>query len=142
MIQSSGFIIVDFSTAQPRALCLRAYALWDFPKGRAEDGESSIVTALRETQEETGLTTSDFNHSGLGAPPVTYKAGKNMKTATYYFAERISQTAPTLPINPELGHPEHEEWRWVPVDTLHGFMPARLLPVVDALVEWCKGRPS
>lgn len=29
---------------------------WSFPKGNQEPGESDIETALRETEEETGLT--------------------------------------------------------------------------------------
>lgn len=137
MIQSSGFIIVDFKNREPKALCLRSYSLWDFPKGRSEEGETSLQTALRETEEETGLTLADFIPSGMGAPPITYKAGKSMKTATYYFAERISDVRPQLPINPDLGHPEHSEWRWFPISSLYDVVPPRLYPVVDALVSWC-----
>ena len=33
---------------------------WGFPKGHAEPGESEKETALRELQEETGLTISQF----------------------------------------------------------------------------------
>lgn len=31
---------------------------WDFPKGRAEAGETKKETALRELQEETGISTT------------------------------------------------------------------------------------
>lgn len=137
MINSSGFVIVDFSGKEPRALCLKAFSLWDFPKGRAEGDETLLETALRETLEETGLSENDFCPSGKCAPSITYRVGKNMKTATYFFAERTSSTCPMLPVNPDLGHPEHTEWKWFPVRSLHEVMPARLLPVVDAVVEWC-----
>ncbi|MFA4983363.1 MAG: bis(5'-nucleosyl)-tetraphosphatase [Candidatus Micrarchaeia archaeon] len=33
---------------------------WDFPKGHVEAGESEEQTALREIQEETGLTALEF----------------------------------------------------------------------------------
>jgi len=32
---------------------------WEFPKGNAEKGEGEMQTALRELQEETGLTEKD-----------------------------------------------------------------------------------
>ncbi len=41
-----------------------------------------------------------------------------------------------LPVSPELGRPEHEEWRWVDLDKAMRMLPPRLHPVV----EWVKQR--
>ena len=56
MLQSAGIIIFDSSEAEIKFLCLRVYALWDFPKGLVESGEAPIQTAIRETEEECGET--------------------------------------------------------------------------------------
>lgn len=137
MINSAGFIIVDFSGPEPTALCLLDnYYQWDFPKGHVERKESLLDTALRETAEECGLTPNDFAQSGISASTEPYKVPHGSKTATYFFAEKTSDAKPFLPVSPSLGHPEHIAFRWFPVRELHNRMPKRLLPVIDRLVEW------
>ena len=89
MQQSAGFIIIDRVGA--KALCVRAYSNWDFPKGRLEPGESAFDAAVREVLEETTLTHGvDFTHTGEQAPPITYGTGRRKKTATYFIGERTS----------------------------------------------------
>jgi bis(5'-nucleosidyl)-tetraphosphatase len=139
MIQSAGFAIVDFSGPEPLALCLLdGYHQWDFPKGHVERKETIYDAAVRETMEECGLTQSDYQYSGIQASTVPYKVPRGNKVATYFLAERISETEPFLPINPHLGHPEHIAFRWFPVRELHKRLPKRLHPVVDKLTEWCE----
>jgi len=36
-----------------------------------------------------------------------------------------------LPINPQLGKPEHHEWRWVTLAEARTLVPDRLLPLLD-----------
>ena len=61
----------------------------------------------------------------------TYGSGKSAKTATYFYAVLLNtQKEPFLPVNPQLGHPEHEEWRWVQTDHLQKIMPDRLKKIV------------
>ena len=145
--QSCGVIIVDFMMVEgyePRILCLRAYSrpnpcvkpsCWGFPKGRMEPGEEKIDTAIRETAEETGLIVGqDYALTGQIAPSIMYGKGKRKKVATFFIAERASERDPTLPVNPELGHPEHDQWLWVPISEMAAMMPDRLVPVVEYLV--------
>lgn len=139
MIESAGFIIVDFSGETPRALCLlNDYGHWDFPKGHLEQGESRFDAALRETEEECGLTTSDFRFSQKFASTLPYSVAGGKKVSTFYFAERVSDTAPVLHVNPALGKPEHVLWRWMPVSSLRDKMSKRLWPVLDKLELWCE----
>ena len=42
----------------------------------------------------------------------------------------------TLPVVPELGKPEHHEWRWVDYDQAVDLVSPRVLPVV----EWAQER--
>jgi len=52
---SSGIIVFRKSPEGPRFLILFR-ATWTFPRGKIEKEERSFEAALRETQEETGLT--------------------------------------------------------------------------------------
>ena len=130
MQQSSGFIIIDRTGSEPKALCVRAYSNWDFPKGRLEANESTFDAAVREVLEETTLTPGvDFTYTGEQAPSITYGTGRRKKTATYFIGERTSDKRPYLPISPELGKPENDEWRWVALAELPDLMPARFAPI-------------
>jgi bis(5'-nucleosidyl)-tetraphosphatase len=141
MIQSSGVAIVDLNLEEPlleaSVLCVRAYANWDFPKGQQEEGEAIITTAIREVEEETSLQHgSDYILSGAQAGATTYGTGAKKKTATYYIGMRMSDKTPFLPVNPELGKPENDEYRWVALSNLHSLMPGRLQGICDSIVSW------
>tara|TARA_Y100001972_G_C7624579_1_gene313234 strand:- start:392 stop:838 length:447 start_codon:yes stop_codon:yes gene_type:complete len=141
MIESAGVAIVDLNmenpTEGPTVLCVRAYSNWDFPKGQLEPGESRIGAALRETEEETTMQHgADYILSGPPAGSITYGSGAKKKTATYYIGMRMSGKDPYLPVSEELGKPENDEYRWVPLSDLHGMMPGRLQSVCDAIVRW------
>ena len=58
MIQSAGVVVVDWGPKEPEVLCVRAYANWDFPKGKVDPGETLQQAAVRELQEETSLEAS------------------------------------------------------------------------------------
>ena len=135
MIQSAGIAIIDFfAEDSPKVLCLRAYGLWDFPKGKLENCEDLITAAKRETEEESGLSVEDFQMLDVNPVSIQYRVGKNEKEATYFFAKRTSKKIPTLPINPALGRPEHDEWRWISLKDLQSIMPRRLTPVLESLM--------
>jgi len=140
MIQSAGTIIVDASLNEEhlaKVLCVRAYNNWDFPKGELEQGEILIQAAIRETEEETTLQHgSDYILTGTTAPSVTYGSGSKQKTAYYYMGMRMSEKEPYLPVSEELGRPENDEYRWVPIQDLPDLLPQRLQIVGAFIKAW------
>ncbi|MFM7710910.1 MAG: NUDIX hydrolase [Ferruginibacter sp.] len=52
-IQAAGGVVVDSAS---NLLFIHRLGKWDLPKGKMEDGEQPLETALREIQEETGVT--------------------------------------------------------------------------------------
>ena len=135
MQQSAGYAIID--NERGAVLWVRAYANWDFPTGHLEEGESRRDAAIREVMEEVSLNIgADYVDIGTAPISVTYGKGKSLKTATYFLADSVSDTEPFCPVNPELGKPENDEWRWISYDDLHGTLPARLAPVCDKILDW------
>jgi 8-oxo-dGTP pyrophosphatase MutT (NUDIX family) len=142
-IMSAGFVIVDFSGREPTALCLlNDFRQWDFPKGKLERGESALDAAIRETEEESGLSLNDIQPVNEISETVFYSVPGGSKSATYFFAERISKKSPYLPVNPMLGKPEHIMLRWFPISSLDEIMPKRLEPVIETLHTWINSSNS
>ena len=128
---SAGVVIVHQTRSGPQLLLLRAYHYWDFPKGEVEPGETPLAAARREVKEETGLEQLDFRWGEDYRETPPYGHGK---VARYYLAS-TSQTAVTLAINPQLGLPEHHEFRWVTREEARQLLSARLQPILAWALE-------
>ncbi len=76
--------------------------------------------------EETGLEQLSFPWGALYRETAPYGRGK---VARYYLAQ-TAQERITLPVNPQLGRPEHHEYRWVSTEAARRLLPARLQPVL------------
>lgn len=126
-ILSSGVVPVRYAGGGWKLLVLRAYKIWDFPKGIVEANEDPLEAAKRETEEETGITDLDFVF-GEDCKETAPYAGN--KTARYYIAETRTEEI-TLPVSEELGRPEHDEWRWVTCEEAEDLLPPRLANVLE-----------
>jgi bis(5'-nucleosidyl)-tetraphosphatase len=127
---SAGVVVVRRTADTWRYLLLRVRDYWDFPKGMVEPGEDPLTAAIRETEEETTLTDLDFRWGRAYIETEPY--GKN-KIARYYLAES-KQGDVSLPISAELGHPEHDEYRWLDYEAARPL----LVPRVLTILEWAK----
>ena len=119
---SCGAVIVREAENGWLTLMLRAYHNWDFPKGICEDGESPLDAAIREIGEETGITELEFDWGGRFTDTGPYSRGK---TARYYLA-RTDQAEVEMGIAPELGRPEHQEYRWIDFDEAYDLSAPRV----------------
>ena len=75
---------------------------WSFPKGHPQDGEPSLITALREIEEETGIHEPP-------TPAMTYRIGYGN-----YFAFPMSAAVPLVPND----HDEIMGVAWVTLDKM------------------------
>jgi 8-oxo-dGTP pyrophosphatase MutT (NUDIX family) len=123
---SSGVVVVSLAQRKLKYLLLRAYRNWDFPKGLVEAGEEPIDAALREVREETTLDDLSFDWGLEFMDTGPYNKGK---ISRYYIA-RSKRSEVLLPVNPELGRPEHHEARWVDFAKALTMVSPRLDPVV------------
>jgi 8-oxo-dGTP pyrophosphatase MutT (NUDIX family) len=123
---SAGVVVIHLGGAAVQYLLLRAYKNWDFPKGLVEAGEQPLDAAVREVKEETTLENLSFDWGRDYIDTGPYNKGK---ISRYYLA-RSNDTRVHLPINPELGFPEHQEARWVGFETALSMVSPRLKPVI------------
>lgn len=98
---------------------------WTFPKGHVEEGEDPAVAAIRETEEETGL-------SGLSNPrrlsSIRYffrdKWGGTdrliRKVVTYYLLTAPPDAEPNPPKDRSKGYEPIAEAAWVKLDEARG----------------------
>jgi len=126
-IKAAGAVVFRRTPRGPRYLLLRAFKNWDFPKGLVETGEDQLECARREVAEETGLTDLAYPFGEEFRETLPYAANK---VARYYLAE-TEQVEIVLPVSPELGRPEHHEYRWASLDEAEDLLPPRLAPVLD-----------
>ncbi|MGH8691466.1 MAG: bis(5'-nucleosyl)-tetraphosphatase [Burkholderiales bacterium] len=125
--RAAGAVVFRRGERGVRILVLRAFRNWDFPKGLVEPGEDALAAARREVEEETGLAGLDYPFGDEFKETLPY--GSN-KVARYYLAE-TDQDKIELPVSPELGHPEHHEYRWITFDEAEDLLPPRLAIVLD-----------
>jgi 8-oxo-dGTP pyrophosphatase MutT (NUDIX family) len=128
--RAAGAVIFRRSDRGIRLLVLRAYKNWDFPKGLIEPGESALAAARREVLEETGLAELAYPFGDEFKETLPYSGNK---VARYYLAETDAEKI-ELPVSPELGRPEHHEYRWISFDEAEDLLPPRLAVVL----EWAK----
>ena len=119
-------VVVRRASAGWLFLLLRAYRNWDFPKGLVEPGEQPLEAARREVKEETLIETLRFTWGEDYRETAPYS---NKKIARYYIAETDAESV-TLPVRPELGRPEHNEWRWVSFEQALAITSPRLDPIL------------
>ena len=129
---SAGVVVVRHDSGEWICLLLRAFRNWDFPKGMVEAGEEPLAAARREVREETTIEDLVF---GFGGEHIDTGPYSHNKVARYFMAETRT-SAVTLPINPELGTPEHHEWRWVNFEDARSMVSLRVAPVL----EWALAR--
>ena len=128
--RAAGAVIFRRSERGIRLLVLRAYKNWDFPKGLIEPGEDALAAARREVREETGLADLAYPFGDEFKETLPYSGNK---VARYYLAETDAEKI-ELPVSPELGRPEHHEYRWISFDEAEDLLPPRLAVVL----EWAK----
>ena len=113
-------------------LLMRHPDRWDLPKGHCEPGEAFIDAALRETEEETGISRdlisldTEFYFDLIY--PVKYK-----KTADQVFQKQVRYFLGHLKSKPNLKLTEHESAEWFAWNPPHTIQPQTIDPLLASL---------
>lgn len=108
VVAASGLVVL--SRAQPQSvLLLKHKDRWDLPKGHAEEGEELLETAVRETEEETGILRAALDIDSDFRFDIEYelknsKRGRYLKRVSYFLAHTESES--------EIQLTEHIGYEW------------------------------
>ena len=110
MIEETSAGIVLFRKEESKKLFLLLHypsGHWDFVKGKIEKGESTHQTAIRETEEETGITDIKFieNFEELFYYNFKYQGELVQKKVVFFLAETKTKEI-------EISH-EHSGYTWM-----------------------------
>lgn len=131
-VEAAGGFVKD---EKERWLFIRRNNHWDLPKGHMEQGESSEQTAIREVEEECGVSNLEI----LGFIKSTYHIYKENKSEklkkTYWYAMCINGHPKPKPqleegITDVVFKPKHE------IKKLYSDMYGNIRQLVDDVVMW------
>ncbi|XP_002736206.1 bis(5'-nucleosyl)-tetraphosphatase [asymmetrical]-like [Saccoglossus kowalevskii] len=112
-VRAAGLIIFRRFQGKPEYLLMQtSYGQhhWTPPKGHVDPGESDKVTALRETEEEAGLTAAHFKMIEDFKKVLKYNVKGRLKTVVYWLAELVDRNVAV-----KLSK-EHQRYEWLEID--------------------------
>lgn len=132
-VRAAGILLMTDSRDRPEFLLLRHPNRWDLPKGHCDPGESWLQTALRETEEETGIAADDVRIDDRFEFEIAYglpSEGTNtaVEKQVRYFLGYVSR-------KPPLNLTEHKEAKWFAWDPPHRIQAQTIDPLLDAVAR-------
>lgn len=107
-LYSAGIVTYIMENEEPVYLLLHYTAgHWDFPKGTMEIGETKEETALRELQEETGLTAVIDTKFEESTQYYTHYHHEPYLKTVYYFVGKTNNKNVVVSY-------EHSGFKWLP----------------------------
>ncbi|CAD5120382.1 DgyrCDS8954 [Dimorphilus gyrociliatus] len=124
---AAGFIIYRIIQNTRQYLLLQtSYGKhhWTPPKGHVDPGESEMQTAIRETEEETGLKEEDYNLVEGLKRELHYEVNGRSKRVVYWIAQIKEGKEIKL-------SDEHIDYKWLNIKDAETF--ANYSDMIDAL---------
>lgn len=132
VVRAAGILLISRNPHQ--FLLMRHRDRWDLPKGHCEPDETFLETALRETEEETGIFAEmieiDPEFIFEVEYPVRYKrfGGQEfLKRVRYFLGHLASQ--------PPLRITEHDSAEWFDWEPPHEIQSLTIDPLLAAVAE-------
>jgi bis(5'-nucleosidyl)-tetraphosphatase len=132
IIRAAGFLLM--MRRDNEFLLMRHPDRWDLPKGHCEEGESFLETALRETEEETGIPAAEISVDSEFifelTYPVTYKrwGNRTLEKQVRYFLGYLDS-------KPRLQLTEHQSAEWFPWQPPHTIQQQTIDPLLAAVAD-------
>ncbi len=131
VVEAAGLIL--FTRSTPVQFLLMKHAdRWDLPKGHAEAGESILQTALRETEEETGVAANQISvDETFRFVTEYYVVGK--KRGDYH--KRVTYFLGTIDLPVDIKLTEHIGYQWFDWPAIGSIQPQTIDPLLAAVAK-------
>ncbi|PQO26968.1 DNA mismatch repair protein MutT [Blastopirellula marina] len=136
--RACGFLIVKGNPIES-FLLMKHPKRWDLPKGHVDEGETDMQCALRELEEETGITAEDItvdpNFRYELQYVVNYKkkfGGEDALKTVVYFLARLDRDV-------ELNLTEHGDAQWFDWNPPHTIQEQTIDGLLAAVAEHVEG---
>ena len=126
VVQAGGGLV---STPEGDVLLIHRKGKWDLPKGKLEEGEDLQTCAVREVEEETGLTHIQLREK-LGVTYHTYREkGVAILKESHWFMMEVRQRQALTPQTEE----DIEQCLWVPAEEIETYYEGAHASIRDVL---------
>ena len=133
-VEAAGILLMSGTDDSADFLLLQHPDRWDLPKGHCEDGESLRDAALRETEEETGITADQIRLDEDFLFKITYPV-RYARTGSQTFQKQVSYFLGYLTSKPPLKLTEHEGAQWFHWNPPHKIQSQTIDPLLAAVAQ-------
>lgn len=132
-VKSCGYLIIRGNPIR-EFLLMRHNDRWDLPKGHVDDDESEMQCALRELDEETGITADDIEivpkfRFTLQYPVYDKHRGGHCDKTLVVFLARLKRDV-------NIAATEHVGFEWFPWNPPHTIQTKTIDPLLVAVTEF------
>lgn len=93
-LEAAGGVVMN---TKKERLFIHRFGRWDLPKGKIEKGESPAEAALREVEEETGITGPTISHKLPSTYHMYFHKDRWIIKRNYWFAMQYNGNQPLIP---------------------------------------------
>jgi 8-oxo-dGTP pyrophosphatase MutT (NUDIX family) len=126
-IDAAGGLVIN----EKRVLMIQRFGFWDLPKGKREDGEKVALCAVREVQEECGITADLTIIKSLEPTYHVYEyKGVSVLKKTHWFHMETLFSKPLIPQVEE----DITECLWVQFEDIESYLISAF-PLIRSLIR-------
>jgi 8-oxo-dGTP pyrophosphatase MutT (NUDIX family) len=137
-VKSCGFLIIRGNPIR-EFLLMKHDDRWDLPKGHVDPGETEMQCALRELDEETGITADDIEiipnfRFTLQYPVYDKRRGGQFDKTLIIFLARLKRDV-------EIAATEHVGHEWFPWNPPHKIQTKTIDPLLSSVADFVAPSP-
>jgi bis(5'-nucleosidyl)-tetraphosphatase len=133
-VTAAGILLMTKSPDSVEFLLMRHPNRWDLPKGHCDTGESFLETALRETEEETGITADTIEIDAQFEFDLFYQV-QYPETGDQLFEKQVRYFLGFLKQKPELILTEHSSASWHRWQPPHRIQTQTIDPLLESVAR-------